>query len=391
MSDDERDIRVLLETEAERAPRPQGLRRATFRRAMGRRIGVVALPVLLLASVAWVAIASPFGARTPEVVGSGPGPFQGDLFYEEVPEQTRAEIFAFRALAHTGLMDPYGARSYNWTYRDDTTETEGSWRVGFAAIDCAPANNTQTCTGMSGEDPNDGNALTDTYLLVTLNDGQWEVLAVEGNMPPDEQERVVGYSLPDEREPSHWDFASVGLWRFAGRPSVAMTPIWVGPYPTEARGNVCEVIAVDDEGGPVGKTFVFYEGPPDRPFERGGWVRGGGAQLPDEAIDAEVTCEQYTGPGWEIDGEPDLVQGPGGVRGVSVQVKWIGDERFTAAYECHATLVDDEGEVVWEKTDRRSPITSPNLKKYPYRTALFLSAREPVDAQEVGEVTCRTL
>lgn len=75
MSDDERDIRALLESEAERAPRPGGLRRATVRQGFGRRIGVVTLPLLVVASVAWVAVASPFDAAPkPErdVVGSDP-------------------------------------------------------------------------------------------------------------------------------------------------------------------------------------------------------------------------------------------------------------------------------------------------------------------------------
>lgn len=78
MSDDERDIRALLEAEAERAPRPQGLRRTTIRRATGGRAAMVGLPLLVVAAVAWVALASPFASDSkPKVVGPGPQPQDG--------------------------------------------------------------------------------------------------------------------------------------------------------------------------------------------------------------------------------------------------------------------------------------------------------------------------
>lgn len=73
MSDDERDIRTLLEAEAEHAPRPRGLQQATVRRGMRGRLGAVALPLLVLASVAWVAVAGPFTSdEAPKVVGPAP-------------------------------------------------------------------------------------------------------------------------------------------------------------------------------------------------------------------------------------------------------------------------------------------------------------------------------
>jgi hypothetical protein len=57
---------------------------------------------------------------------------------ERMSGQEQAEVFAFRALAATGLMNPFGKRSYNFTYEDDTTRTDKGWRIGFAASDCQP-------------------------------------------------------------------------------------------------------------------------------------------------------------------------------------------------------------------------------------------------------------
>lgn len=87
MSNDERDIRALLEVEAERAPRPQGLRAATIRRGRGRRHGVVALPLLVVTSVAWVAIMSPFSASPdPNIVGPGPEASIGQIVFSRSGE-----------------------------------------------------------------------------------------------------------------------------------------------------------------------------------------------------------------------------------------------------------------------------------------------------------------
>lgn len=81
MSDDERDIRALLETEAGRAPRPSGLRRATIRRGMGRRVGIVTLPLLVVAASAWIAVAQPFAADpSPDMAGPRPAASEPPTF-----------------------------------------------------------------------------------------------------------------------------------------------------------------------------------------------------------------------------------------------------------------------------------------------------------------------
>jgi len=57
-----------------------------------------------------------------------------------------------------------------FTYTDDTTQTDDGWRVGFAASDCEPRDETFTCRSLSGEG-SDGNALTDTFMIIALQEG----------------------------------------------------------------------------------------------------------------------------------------------------------------------------------------------------------------------------
>lgn len=224
-------------------------------------------------------------------------PSSGEGFIEDVPIETRAEIFAFRAVAAVGLMDPYGTHTYNWTYRDDTTETTDGWRIGFAASDCAPRGNVQTCRGLSGEDPELGNALTDTYVSVTLAEGTWQVVGMEGNVRPGDSERIVGYNLPDVSGPSHWEVPVVSTGGFEGGSGYTMLPLWVGPFPTRAPVSTCVAEALDGSGQVVA-TERFDMEPPDREFERGGGVHGRGFEdVQGEMTDVEVSCEQKEGEG----------------------------------------------------------------------------------------------
>ena len=210
-------------------------------------------------------------------------PRRGDLV-EPIDEPQQAEIFAFRALAEMGLMRPFSPRSYNFTYAEDTSRAGGGWRIGFAASDCEPKERTFTCTGLSGEDPRLENALTDTYVTVELEGGRWTVTGVEGNMPEQDRERLVGYSSLQEAEPSHWEFPATGAWPTDGGYMVEMIALWVGPYPTGAQGSACEATMLDRAGETVGEPYRFYKAPPNRPFERA----GGGMALGLESVDGDI-------------------------------------------------------------------------------------------------------
>ncbi len=318
---------------------------------------------------------------------------EGTEVVEEMTEQERAEVFAFRALADTGLMNPFGKRSYNFTYADDTTETDDGWRIGFAASDCEPRDGTFTCRGLSGEDTRLGNALTDTFVTVALDGGRWRVVDVDGNILVDERERVIDYTLPQREEPSHWEFPAVGVWPSDEGVSIEMMALWVGAYPTSTPGSVCEFQALDGNDDPVGEPQFFYQEPPNRPFERAGWIRGTGIEPASDVARGVVECHQYTGRGWEAASDPEIVGSPGDVSGVTAELVWRGDEGFTSTAVCRATLVDEAGDELWEGSGRVEPLWRPSeLKDYPYRAEIFVSTRgESVDAQRIGEFTCASL
>ncbi len=320
---------------------------------------------------------------TPEVQEPQPGEV-----VEDVPEQFQAEVFAIRAVDAAGLMTLDG-RGFLFHTHDETEETQEGWRVPFSATECDPS----TCRGLSGEDPETGNAVTDTWIVVRIQDDRWVVADAEGNVGSDERDRLIGYSLPRVREPSHWEAHAVGVRGLDEGFSVQMLPVWIGPFPTTALGSVCSIQPLDESGGPVGKETVFYQEAPSREFDRAGSVHGRGAKAPPSAENATVRCRQYTGRVWELAGEPQLITADGAVMGMSAELIWRGREGFTTGVRCEGTLVDAEGNVVFEGSGGREPLWRPGeLKNYPYETTVVITTRgEPVDADAVGEFACRSV
>jgi hypothetical protein len=282
-------------------------------------------------------------------------------------------VFAFRALAATGLMNPFGSRSYNFTYEDDTTRTDKGWRIGFAASECEPRKAATgysfTCTGLSGDHPESGNALTDTFLTVRLENKEWTVVGVEGNMLDRERDRVIGYKSAQREEPSHWEFPAVGAWPTGeGVYSEAMA-LWVGPYPTSAPGSVCEFRAADGGLEVIQGPKPFYVEPPKRPFERAGWIRGVDGLRVGGDSQVTVHCEQYTGRGWEVASGPEIIGSTGEALVVTAELVWRGAKGFTTAAVCHLTLEDQSGQVIWEGSEKVEALWRPSeLKDYPYRS-----------------------
>ncbi|MDQ3981512.1 MAG: hypothetical protein M3271_02385, partial [Actinomycetota bacterium] len=88
------------------------------------------------------------------------------------PVEDQATVFAIRAVAHAGLMDPLG---YFFGFTS-IEEADGGWRVGFGGGRCgvweSDEGTYETCKPLSGED-RAGNAVEDAWLEVGLEDGTW--------------------------------------------------------------------------------------------------------------------------------------------------------------------------------------------------------------------------
>lgn len=304
---------------------------------------------------------------------------------EDVSERYQAEIFAIRAVDAGGLMMLDG-RGYLIDNHSKTVESELGWRVPFSAVECNPS----TCRGLSGNDPATGNSLTDTWVVVRMEDASWTVVDVEGNVSPQNRDAVVGYSLPSQHEPSHWEMHAVGIGGADEGFSVQMLPVWIGPFPTTASGSVCSIQPLNATGDPVGEPAVFFQEAPRREFDRAGSVHGRSAAAPRSATEASVECRQYIGRGWDIASGPELVTAGDEVVAIGAELMWRGDEGFTSAARCRATLVDDVGSVVFEGSGRVEPLWRPGeLKNYPYRSTVVVPTRgQGLQDVSIGEFDC---
>ena len=394
MHDDDLGNRLRASTKAPTGKQPDVawvLQRG--RRLRRNRLLVATGTGLLISILVTTVVLSMPSSENPSPIGPQPGPTstpeidrQGNVV-GGMSEQFRAEIFAHRAVARNGLMGPYLPRSYNWT-EEEPSQTQDGWKVGFAVSDCVPKGGAFTCKGLSGEDPQTGNALANAFLTVEVSNDEWEVVQVEGNVRPEERERLLGYSLKDREEAPHWEFSAVGVWN--SEYAEAM-PLWVGPFPTDAPGSACRTTYFDENGTQVGVSR-FYQAPPQRYHERGGWIHGGLGDPPEEDfVSADVRCEQHRAGEWEPEGSPSIVGEPGDVHGVAQKLQWHGEERITAAASCRANLVDEEGQVVWEGKTLVRALSGPEMDDYPYETVAAMTTGGPVDAQAVGAFECETL
>lgn len=320
--------------------------------------------------------------------------FSGKEVIEKIDEQRRAEVFAFRAMVATGLMEPLAARTFLFTDEEYTERKGAAWVIGFTASDCAPRGSSQTCRPIYGETDEAEMPVPDTYVEVGLENGRWEVVGIDGPMLDEERERLTAYSRPDQEEPSHWEFTAGATTHFGESGWTDMHGFWVGPYPTSAPGSICEARYVDEDGTEIGERWVIYREAPQRELEISGGVTGTDAPVSPAVADVEVHCRQYTGPAWEITEGPELSRlDDGEVVGVGATVTWRGPEGFTSPVKCEATLVDEEGKIVWEGSGRLEALWRPNeLKNYPYEAEVFVhTGRRSVEADEIGDFACDSL
>lgn len=312
-----------------------------------------------------VPLPAPAASSTPDVQT----PRSGEVV-EDIPEAFQAQVFAIRALDAVGLMTLDG-RGFLINEQEDVVETEDGWRVPFSATECGPS----TCRPLSGEtDPESGNALSDTFVTVVLEDGRWEVVGTEGNMSRADHEALLGYSLPHVREPSHWEAHGVSTRGPDEGFSVQMLPVWVGPFPTTAPGSVCSAQPLDGSGEAVGEPTLFFQEAPANAYDRAGGVHSRPVlTAPGSTEDVAVECRQYTGRGWELASEVEKTTEGRDIVGLSAELVWRGDEGFTTSAVCHTTLLDEDQEVAFEGTGRVESLWRPGeLKDYPYRATVYV-------------------
>jgi hypothetical protein len=385
----DRSPELERDSSADRGPDLSGPRRLVS--------AVVALALFAASAILVWSAFRPTESRTPAPVSTPSTTQRGELI-EPMTEREGAEVFAVRAVAAAGLMDPVDSRSFGFTYRDDTTRTASGWRVGFAAMDCEPKGTGNdvvfTCRGLSGDEPDTGNAVTDAYVTVALDGGTWTVVGFDGNVLDDERIRLVGSTLPQQTEPSHWEFPAVATARHdgvvTGFESVAL---WVGPYPTEAMGSVCDARALAADGEDLGSVSRWYEEAPDRPFNRVGWVHAQEiGDAPPATSDISIRCRQYTGLGWTVVVDPSLVRQDGEVVGVRIELEWQGAEDITTPAECTVEILNQSGEVIWEGRGRAESLwPQPDPNGYPYHTQVFIPIGPdgPTRVDHIGAFDCR--
>lgn len=268
----------------------------------GRRVrlyrgaGLTAWAVILLV-VSGLVLASvtrdgsggiPVVAATEVADGSAP-------VVEDIPQKDQAEIFAFRAVAGAGLMDPLGDRTFLFSRSDYTRPKSDGWEVGFVLHDCSQqtaGDDEQGCTWTSGED-NNGMPFPDTFVDVALEDGTWLVRDVRGGtMSADEFAALEQHQLEQQPEPSHWEYPAVAIRREGEQPQVVALPLWVGPIPSEAPSSECVTTALGDDDEVIFES-TFTEGAPGAGYLRAAAVRGQEFDDPDgRAVRAEVVCTQ---------------------------------------------------------------------------------------------------
>ena len=169
----------------------------------------------------------------------------------------------------------------------------------------------------------------------------------------------TGDPAPGETVDPHWEFSVRPLPPSEGERRFEAQQSWVGPIPYEGNGTVCQFIAFDSAGNVTHRDEPFYVADPREDWERSGGARG--MSLPTESDDVEVTCEPYSGGGFEVVGEPELVVPPGPERSVlgTAKLRWNEPKLQTASFWCDVSLFDAKGELV------RQSVAGPNGAFWP--------------------------
>ncbi|HVF53753.1 MAG TPA: hypothetical protein VNC78_09140 [Actinomycetota bacterium] len=316
----------------------------------------------------------------------------------ETPLPDQAAVFAIRAVAAAGLLDPLG---YLYTFTS-ITETPEAWRVGFGGGRCGvweePEGRVETCKPLSGRDQL-GNPKEDSWLTVSLTDGGWRVDAVEGRFVDSSHETLRGFSLPQVDEDPHWEYPVVradadgdGGVAEPGGVTIRAASLWVGPIPYDGPGSVCRLIGVDAEGNIVHRDHPRYEAAARQEWQRRGGLMAAGLPADLGIRSARMDCEVYSGRGWQ----PRRVE-LAGTESASQQVivraelVWEEEGILFAQTRCTAAVSDADGNLMGDDDQSIREFWPPSqLKKGPpYEMELVFTVHVETPSEAEGaEVLC---
>ncbi|HEY7873620.1 MAG TPA: hypothetical protein VIG64_00715 [Actinomycetota bacterium] len=300
-----------------------------------------------------------------------------------------AATAAIRAVVQAGLMDPLGDL---YSYRA-TERVDDAWRVSFTPGECYRTEEMETCS--SGEDK-DGNELPNALLDVAVADGDWIVADARGPMDDDEREALLAYRSQAVPIDPHPEFAPIALTEplepraGGGGLEVRALSYWAGPLPDRRITFACHLEAFDGDGRIVYETQGHAYESPATEDERSG--HGLATELPPhvDATRAEMACERFTGPGWELLDQPTIEPRAEG-RSVHVEGELVWRDRAVVgvSFECELRLLDAAGTEVGDKAMRLDGPWAPNDDPPLRRPLAFvIDVTPPGTEVESVELTC---
>lgn len=382
---------------------------AVIRRAR-RRVSVTWLTVGVIVATVITGALTATGALldTPPSTGDGREPSQR-LHQPPVapvpasspiatPESDQAAVFAIRALASAGLMDPLGLL-YTFTR---VTADDGDWLVAFGGGRCGvyeeAEGRVETCKPLTGEDRL-GNAKEDSWLRVAASQGSWNVVSVDGNFPEKARGELLAFSLPDVVEDPHWEYPTVTVDEPSAERGgadgeglqVRGVKAWVGPIPYGGPGTRCQLIGLDANGEVVFTDFSHYEPAAREEWERRGSILSTGMPGGLEIVGARMDCAPYEGRGWtatnvELDARSASTQVI-----VKTEIEWKDEPLLFAASRCTARVFDESGGLLGDTSLQTGHFWPPSSleKEPPFIENLVFTVRvgDP-ELAETADVSC---
>lgn len=249
------------------------------------------------------------------------------------PLDQQAEVFALRALAHTGLLDANGEL---YDIRGPAEASGEGWTIPFQRLFCSVIDGADSCRPAEGGESRER---ADAFVSVVLIDGEWQVTATEGNFDADDALRLRDVSLPQTDEAPQWDLPAPTVDSRREFGIVEVVSIWTGPLDYDGPGTICRLTTWDDDGTPK-EDLPTYQPPPASNLDRTsgfmieGWHAG--------AVDAEYDCHPFEGAGWQPDEDVKFEKLDGAVHS-GVKMRWQGQQVINGESKCVAQAMDADG------------------------------------------------